>query len=331
MPREHAQRRRADRAGRAEHRHAARRHRFTKRSTCGKVKRKYATGSANSMPSMRSSTPPCPGMRCELSFTSAFALEQRLHEIADLHRRADHGAEHERGAACADPRLATGTSTQCTYAQLASMQNASAPIAPSRVFPGLTDGISFGAPNARPTKYARGVGDPGEHERIERRARSRPARSRHSYGSEARRRTTESPPVYTTPRSVTAAAPSGCCSCERRKSASVKHGNARSSCRARSPAARTARVGSSARRSGAETASSVPVRASGVYPPCSAIENSSRAASADTIAEQAGEDDPANPHGSDDQRDRDDGDEDARRELGERHYAVTRPKRRSRC
>ena len=116
----------------------------------------YATGITKSRLSKRSRMPPCPGMSVRAVFHAGLALEQRFGEIADLRRDADDRAEQRaRPPDCSESRGARrDAADNCVYTHATSMLASKPPIAPSTVFPGLTDGMSLCLPIARPTAYA---------------------------------------------------------------------------------------------------------------------------------------------------------------------------------
>ena len=170
MAREHAQRRRPDRAGGAEHRDAAWTssiHGDRREAHAGTMKRKYVTGSAKSMPSNRSSTPPCPGIRCELSFTPASRLSSDSTRSPICTADPDRRAEHERGAGAQPEARKRHEHPVRVRPAREHAEHRVRRSRPALVFPGLTDGISFARPKRAPHKKSRRVRDPREHEGIE--------------------------------------------------------------------------------------------------------------------------------------------------------------------
>ena len=112
---EHAERRRADRSGRAEDRDACGRasRGHDGADVSSQPKQTYETGSTKSRLSKRSRMPPWPGNDVRAVLHARLALEQRLGEIADLRRDADQMRRRRarRPAASVKPRCAVGAST----------------------------------------------------------------------------------------------------------------------------------------------------------------------------------------------------------------------------
>src|SRR6185437_4530369 len=154
MTLQHTQRRRPDGTGRPQNGDAERigcgSHWMAGSSTCGNVNTRYATGSAKSRPSIRSNTPPWPGIRCELSFIPASRL------MSDSARSPSWTATliTMPNRIAMDGRMASRAplgSAHFAYAQLATAHTTKAPSAPSTVLPGLTDAINLCRPIDRPT------------------------------------------------------------------------------------------------------------------------------------------------------------------------------------
>ncbi len=129
----------ADRAGRAEDGDALHQNLEVAR------RRRRRPGPANSQLSMRSSTPPWPGISADRSLTPALRFSSDSNRSPTMPSADDRGAEQQQrsAAACRETRA-------CRRAAIAAPPKTTPPIAPSSVFFGLIAGASGRRPNARP-------------------------------------------------------------------------------------------------------------------------------------------------------------------------------------
>src|SRR5690606_34068158 len=105
------------------------------------------TGRAARTPSMRSSTPPWPGIRSPESFTPAWRLSRLSTRSPTIEARAATSATSARPGHCATPAPARAPKARAT-----STAPAMPPSAPSTVLLGLMVGASLRRPRWRPAK-----------------------------------------------------------------------------------------------------------------------------------------------------------------------------------
>ena len=173
---------RADRAGRAEQRHASRHDALSAIGTttspaapeCRRRGRapaiSQASAAAPKSPSTRSSTPPWPGMIAAGILHAEAPLHRRFEEIAGLRGDRERRGEKKAGDDSRPPRSADASRPPATIA-------AASPVsAPDQVFFGETRGQSFGPPKRAPAEIGGDVGRPDDDEDEEDRQPSRTAR-----------------------------------------------------------------------------------------------------------------------------------------------------------
>ena len=104
----------------------------------------------------RSSTPAVAGNESRAVLHARLALEQRLHEVADLRGDADGDAEHERGRPAGQSRAArTGEARAHVDPRRRRRWSGRRRPRPDTVLPGLTAGMSFGRRQCRPRSTRR--------------------------------------------------------------------------------------------------------------------------------------------------------------------------------